>query len=248
MNKSLETESKTGKGGQNGEDKKDDMLEQAAFTFVEAGQASTSLIQRRLRLGYGRAARIIDELEDLGICLLYTSFAINIVLLLMIVSIYLATNAAMLQNVFAQVGQSPIYKGNSDGIAFLLSAQGQKEEVVNAAKTGKENGVVFTIAVTADQLEKDPEAIHAIEEMGHEIILQGMIDTRKSSGEEIRKQLHEEMQCLSLIHILTGDLATCLMLALSTDTGHFGFRNTTPRTLQMAAQLLDCLLYTSRCV
>lgn len=122
-------------------------------------------------------------------------FAINIVLLLMIVSIYLATNAAMLQNVFAQVGQSPIYKGNSDGIAFLLSAQGQKEEVVNAAKTGKENGVVFTIAVTADQLEKDPEAIHAIEEMGHEIILQGMIDTRKSSGEEIRKQLHEEMQC-----------------------------------------------------
>ncbi len=29
------------------------------------------------------------------------------------------------------------------------------------------------------------------------------------------------------------------MLALSTDTGHFGFRNTTPRTLQMAAQLLD---------
>ncbi len=67
MNKSLETESKTGKGGQNGEDKKDDMLEQAAFTFVEAGQASTSLIQRRLRLGYGRAARIIDELEDLGI-------------------------------------------------------------------------------------------------------------------------------------------------------------------------------------
>ena len=47
-------------------------------------------------------------------------FAINIVLLLMIASIYLATNAAMLQNVFAQVGQSPIYKGNSEGIAFLL--------------------------------------------------------------------------------------------------------------------------------
>ena len=43
------------------------MLEQAAFTFIEAGQASTSLIQRRLRLGYGRAARIIDELENIGI-------------------------------------------------------------------------------------------------------------------------------------------------------------------------------------
>lgn len=67
MNKSLEAESKAGKSGQGGDDKKDDMLEQAAFTFIEAGQASTSLIQRRLRLGYGRAARIIDELENLGI-------------------------------------------------------------------------------------------------------------------------------------------------------------------------------------
>ncbi len=51
-------------------------------------------------------------------------FAINIVLLLMIASIYLATNAAMLQNVFAQVGQSPIYKGNSEGIAFFAKRTG----------------------------------------------------------------------------------------------------------------------------
>ena len=52
-------------GGQ--AEKQDEMLAQAAYTFVEAGQASTSLIQRKLRLGYGRAARIIDELEEMKI-------------------------------------------------------------------------------------------------------------------------------------------------------------------------------------
>ena len=34
---------------------------------VEAGQASTSSLQRRLKLGYARAARIMDELEEKGI-------------------------------------------------------------------------------------------------------------------------------------------------------------------------------------
>ena len=45
----------------------DDMLPQAIEVVVEAGQASTSLLQRRLRLGYARAGRIIDELEQRGI-------------------------------------------------------------------------------------------------------------------------------------------------------------------------------------
>ncbi len=43
------------------------MLEEAVKCVVEAGQASTSLLQRRLRLGYARAGRIIDEMEQLGI-------------------------------------------------------------------------------------------------------------------------------------------------------------------------------------
>ena len=34
---------------------------------IEAGQASTSLLQRRLKLGYARAARLIDEMEQRGV-------------------------------------------------------------------------------------------------------------------------------------------------------------------------------------
>ena len=34
---------------------------------VEIGQASTSLIQRRFKVGYARAARIIDQMEERGI-------------------------------------------------------------------------------------------------------------------------------------------------------------------------------------
>ncbi len=45
----------------------DEMLPQAIEIVVEAGMASTSLLQRRLRLGYARAGRIIDEMEQRGI-------------------------------------------------------------------------------------------------------------------------------------------------------------------------------------
>ncbi len=47
-----------------GED--DPMLRQALEVAVESGKISTSLIQRRLSLGYGRAAKLIDRMEQLG--------------------------------------------------------------------------------------------------------------------------------------------------------------------------------------
>jgi DNA segregation ATPase FtsK/SpoIIIE, S-DNA-T family len=45
----------------------DPMLEQAISLVVESGEASASLIQRRLGVGYPRAARIMDLLEELGV-------------------------------------------------------------------------------------------------------------------------------------------------------------------------------------
>ena len=45
----------------------DDMYKDALRVVVESGKASTSLLQRRLRIGYARAARIIEEMEDQGV-------------------------------------------------------------------------------------------------------------------------------------------------------------------------------------
>ncbi len=45
----------------------DDMLEDAARLVVETQHGSTSMIQRRMKLGYNRAGRIMDQLEGLGI-------------------------------------------------------------------------------------------------------------------------------------------------------------------------------------
>ncbi len=49
------------------EDDGDPMLNEAIELVVELGQASTSLLQRKMRLGYARAARVIDQMEDRGI-------------------------------------------------------------------------------------------------------------------------------------------------------------------------------------
>ena len=45
----------------------DPMLQEAIKVVVENGMASTSLLQRKLKLGYARAARIVDEMEQRGI-------------------------------------------------------------------------------------------------------------------------------------------------------------------------------------
>lgn len=45
----------------------DSLMEEAIKVVVEAGQASTSLLQRRLKVGYARAGRMIDDMEQMGI-------------------------------------------------------------------------------------------------------------------------------------------------------------------------------------
>jgi S-DNA-T family DNA segregation ATPase FtsK/SpoIIIE len=43
------------------------MFRDAVRVVIEGRKASTSLLQRRLRIGYARAARIIEEMEEQGI-------------------------------------------------------------------------------------------------------------------------------------------------------------------------------------
>ena len=45
----------------------DPMLNAAIETVIEVGQASTSLLQRKLKLGYARAARLVDVMEERGV-------------------------------------------------------------------------------------------------------------------------------------------------------------------------------------
>lgn len=54
-------------GGGGGADDRDDLFEEAVRTVCQYDRASASLLQRRLRVGYARAARILDELEAAGI-------------------------------------------------------------------------------------------------------------------------------------------------------------------------------------
>lgn len=60
-----------GKGGVvmdfDGSGSDDDMYKDAVRVVVDSGKASTSLLQRRLRIGYSRAARIMEEMEEQGV-------------------------------------------------------------------------------------------------------------------------------------------------------------------------------------
>jgi S-DNA-T family DNA segregation ATPase FtsK/SpoIIIE len=53
--------------GSGSSDADDDMFRDAVRVVIENKKASTSLLQRRLRIGYGRAARLIEEMEEQGI-------------------------------------------------------------------------------------------------------------------------------------------------------------------------------------
>lgn len=58
---------KTNSGTSSDDDSRDPMLNNAVEVLIDAKMASTSLLQRKLKLGYARAARIIDELEAMHI-------------------------------------------------------------------------------------------------------------------------------------------------------------------------------------
>ncbi len=54
-------------GKKSKEPQQDELLEEAVNLVLSTGQASTSSVQRRFRVGYTRAARLIDAMEELGI-------------------------------------------------------------------------------------------------------------------------------------------------------------------------------------
>ena len=62
-----ETAAGDGAAGDPGNDVDDDLYQDAVRVVCEMGRASTSTLQRRLRVGYGRAARLIDLMEKDGI-------------------------------------------------------------------------------------------------------------------------------------------------------------------------------------
>jgi DNA segregation ATPase FtsK/SpoIIIE, S-DNA-T family len=53
--------------GSHGADQRDQLYDEALRIVLETGQASVSLIQRRLRIGYNRSARIVEQMEREGI-------------------------------------------------------------------------------------------------------------------------------------------------------------------------------------
>ena len=71
MNKALESKNSSDGGKSSKEESSgtgyDEMLPQAVEVVLEMGSCSVSMLQRRVKLGYSRAARIVDQMEELGI-------------------------------------------------------------------------------------------------------------------------------------------------------------------------------------
>ena len=56
-----------GGGSADGDEDEDELFDEAVEVVVSSGQASVSMLQRRLKLGYSRAARLVDQMEERGI-------------------------------------------------------------------------------------------------------------------------------------------------------------------------------------
>jgi DNA segregation ATPase FtsK/SpoIIIE-like protein len=56
-----------GSNGYNDDDVEDDLMQEALKIVAQRGSASASYLQRKLKIGYNRAARIVEEMEDRGI-------------------------------------------------------------------------------------------------------------------------------------------------------------------------------------
>ena len=73
IEKNAEDKEKAAKGvggsdpASGGGDDYDELLPAAIDVVLEVGQASVSMLQRRLKLGYGRAARLVDQMEEKGV-------------------------------------------------------------------------------------------------------------------------------------------------------------------------------------
>ena len=65
--RSLEVEAGMEEGGLVEDFERDERFWEAAEVCIQHNQGSTSLLQRRLKIGYGRAARVVDQLHEAGI-------------------------------------------------------------------------------------------------------------------------------------------------------------------------------------
>lgn len=64
---SVTTKSAMGGGAGGGDSERDELYEEAVEVVMQTGQASVSILQRRLKIGYSRAGRLLDSLEESGI-------------------------------------------------------------------------------------------------------------------------------------------------------------------------------------
>jgi S-DNA-T family DNA segregation ATPase FtsK/SpoIIIE len=97
----VEPEEGSGKDKDEFDPDADDMLAEAIATVVQMGTASTSMLQRRLRVGYTRAGRLIDMMERRGVITGYQGSKAREVLV----------TEAELPRVLASLDEAPVAAG-----------------------------------------------------------------------------------------------------------------------------------------